>query len=232
MPKTFPEYPNLFVMDHPLIQHKLSMMRDKNTPTILFRQLLKEIALLMGYEITRNLPMTTTPIETPLTRFDAPILLGKKAAGPDANCHIVKTWPKADITKLMKRTHVEWPWGNTTCNIDVKLKRSVLVAAVTEPKYQAQFDEHQLACDIAREGEAPYSFKIAMTPNLTFENGKAKEGYITWGALEAPSVAKSVLWSATALDNKVNVLGSEVVTTVNELIDNKCLEVKDQLKLD
>ncbi len=80
MPKTFPEFPNLFVMDHPLIQHKLSMMRDKNTPTILFRQLLKEIALLMGYEITRNLPMTTTPIETPLTKFDAPILLGKKVA--------------------------------------------------------------------------------------------------------------------------------------------------------
>ena len=80
MPKTFPEYPNLFVMDHPLIQHKLSMMRDKNTPTILFRQLLKEIALLMGYEITRNLPLTTTPIETPLTRFNAPILLGKKVA--------------------------------------------------------------------------------------------------------------------------------------------------------
>src|SRR5574338_507323 len=80
MPKTYPEFPNLFVMDHPLIQHKLSMMRDKNTPTILFRQLLKEIALLMGYEITRNLPMTTTPIETPLTRFDAPILLGKKVA--------------------------------------------------------------------------------------------------------------------------------------------------------
>ena len=80
MPKTFPEYPNLFVMDHPLILHKLSMMRDKNTPTILFRQLLKEIALLMGYEITRNLPMTTTPIETPLTTFDAPTIKGKKIA--------------------------------------------------------------------------------------------------------------------------------------------------------
>lgn len=80
MPKTFPEFPNLFVMDHPLIQHKLSMMRDKSTPTILFRQLLKEIALLMGYEITRNLPMTTREIETPLTRFDAPVLLGKKVA--------------------------------------------------------------------------------------------------------------------------------------------------------
>ena len=80
MPKTFPEFPNLFVMDHPLIQHKLSMMRDKNTPTILFRQLLKEIALLMGYELTRSLPITTRPIETPLTTFDAPILEGKKVA--------------------------------------------------------------------------------------------------------------------------------------------------------
>src|SRR5437867_2771650 len=46
-------YPNFHVLDHPLIQHKLSIMRDKRTPTILFRQLLKEIALLMGYEVTR-----------------------------------------------------------------------------------------------------------------------------------------------------------------------------------
>lgn len=80
MPKTFAEFPQLFVMDHPLIQHKLSMMRDKNSPTILFRQLLKEIALLMGYEITRNLPMTTTPIETPLAKMDAPAIKGKKIA--------------------------------------------------------------------------------------------------------------------------------------------------------
>lgn len=160
------------------------------------------------------------------------ILLGKKPEGADVGCRIVKTWPKADITKLMKRTKVEWPWGNTTCTIDVKLKRATLVSGMTEPKYEAAFDEHQLSCDIAREGEEPYSFKIAMTPNITFENGKATEGYITWGALEAPSVAKSVLWPATALDNKINVLGGEVVKTVNELTEKKCLEVKDELKLD
>ena len=52
------QFPNFHVLDHPLIQHKLSLMRDKSTPTILFRQLLKEIALLMGYEVTRDLPMT------------------------------------------------------------------------------------------------------------------------------------------------------------------------------
>jgi uracil phosphoribosyltransferase len=80
MVKTFKEFPTLNVLDHPLIQHKLSMMRDKNTPTTLFRQLLKEIALLMGYELTRDLPMTTQEIETPLTMMDAPVIKGKKIA--------------------------------------------------------------------------------------------------------------------------------------------------------
>ena len=65
------EFPSLHVLDHPLIRHKLTLMRDKRSPTILFRQLLREIALLMGYEITRNLPVTTERIETPLTSMEA-----------------------------------------------------------------------------------------------------------------------------------------------------------------
>lgn len=80
MVKTFKEHPALSVLDHPLIQHKLSMMRDKATPTTLFRQLLKEIALLMGYELTRDLPMTTQEIETPITSMQAPVIKGKKVA--------------------------------------------------------------------------------------------------------------------------------------------------------
>jgi uracil phosphoribosyltransferase len=71
-------FPNLFVLDHPLIQHKLSHMRDKTTSTRTFRQLLREITLLMGYEVTRNLPLTTRRIETPLTTMDAPVIAGKK----------------------------------------------------------------------------------------------------------------------------------------------------------
>jgi uracil phosphoribosyltransferase len=74
------EFPSLQVLDHPLIRHKLTLMRDKRTPTIMFRQLLREIALLMGYEITRNLPVTHERIETPLTEMDAPLIAGKKVA--------------------------------------------------------------------------------------------------------------------------------------------------------
>ena len=69
---------SLVVVDHPLVLHKLSLMRDKNTPSAVFRQLLREISLLLAYEVTRNLPMTTQAIETPVTAMDAPILKGKK----------------------------------------------------------------------------------------------------------------------------------------------------------
>lgn len=71
-------FAQLHLLDHPLIQHKLSLMRDRRTPTIQFRQLLREIALLMGYEITRALPMTTERIDTPVAPMQAPVIAGKK----------------------------------------------------------------------------------------------------------------------------------------------------------
>ncbi|MBI3452736.1 MAG: uracil phosphoribosyltransferase [Rhodospirillales bacterium] len=71
-------FPNVTVVSHPLIQHKLSLMRDKETSTAAFRRLLHEIALLLGYEVTRGLPLTTRRIETPLAAMDAPFIEGKK----------------------------------------------------------------------------------------------------------------------------------------------------------
>ncbi|MDG1449667.1 MAG: uracil phosphoribosyltransferase [Ascidiaceihabitans sp.] len=71
---------HLTVVDHPLVQHKLSIMRDKGTPKVLFRQLLREIAQLLAYEVTRELPMTTERVETPMQPMDAPTLAGKKLA--------------------------------------------------------------------------------------------------------------------------------------------------------
>jgi len=71
---------HLTIVDHPLVQHKLSIMRDRETSTKSFRQLLREISQLLAYEITRELPMTTRRIETPLQAMDAPVLDGKKLA--------------------------------------------------------------------------------------------------------------------------------------------------------
>jgi uracil phosphoribosyltransferase len=71
---------HLNLVEHPLVQHKLTIMRKKETSTNSFRRLLREISQLLAYEITRELDMTTTHIETPLCEMDAPTIGGKKLA--------------------------------------------------------------------------------------------------------------------------------------------------------
>ena len=71
---------HLTVIDHPLVQHKLTLMRRKETPTSTFRQLLRETSMLLTYEVTRDLSLTTMNVDTPLCRMGAPILEGKKLA--------------------------------------------------------------------------------------------------------------------------------------------------------
>ena len=68
----------LHIIDHPLVLHKLTLMRDKSASTSKFRNLLKEIAMLMGYEVTRDFPLTYEEIETPLQKMNAPKIAGKK----------------------------------------------------------------------------------------------------------------------------------------------------------
>ena len=92
------------VIDHPLVQHKLTLMRKKSRSTSGFRQLLEEISLLMGYEITRDMALSTERIETPLCEMDAPILEGKKVvlisilrAGNGILNGILKVLPSARV---------------------------------------------------------------------------------------------------------------------------------------
>lgn len=71
---------NVHVVDHPLVQHKLTLMRKKETSTAKFRNLMREIGQLLAYEITRDLPIKQVPIDTPLGPMQAPMIDGKKPA--------------------------------------------------------------------------------------------------------------------------------------------------------
>lgn len=71
---------HLTIVKHPLVQHKLTLMREKGTSTAVFRQLLREISQLLAYEVTDKLPMTTRMIETPMQEMDSPVLAGRKLA--------------------------------------------------------------------------------------------------------------------------------------------------------
>ena len=71
---------NVFIMEHPLIQHKISMLRDERTGTNEFRQLIEEITVLMGYEALRDLPLEDIEIKTPIETCHSPMIAGKKLA--------------------------------------------------------------------------------------------------------------------------------------------------------
>ncbi len=70
----------VYVMDHPLVAHKLTILRDKNTSVKDFRELVSEIGMLIAYEATRDLPLTTKEVETPICKAEEPTLAGKKLA--------------------------------------------------------------------------------------------------------------------------------------------------------
>ena len=71
---------NVYIMEHPLIQHKISLLRDKSTGTNEFRKLIEEIAVLMGFEALRDLPLEDVEVETPLETCMTPMIAGKKLA--------------------------------------------------------------------------------------------------------------------------------------------------------
>ena len=75
--RTDPRFPRLHIVEHPLIEHKISLVRDRNTGTQDFRTLLHEIALLMGYEVTRDFPTHLVEIDTPIEKMKAPFLVEK-----------------------------------------------------------------------------------------------------------------------------------------------------------
>jgi hypothetical protein len=153
----------------------------------------------------------------------------KKADGPDVSCGVLKTWRKEQLTKMVSKGGVSWPWGAARCTADLKFKRADLVKAMTEPAYDLAVDKHNISCELDRESDK-YEVKMEIAPKVSFKDGKAIKAQMNWGKVDAPLLAKSVLWSATAADNTFGALQGTVVEDINDFIGVKCLEVKDELK--
>src|SRR5256712_5304954 len=109
-------FPNLTVLSHPLIQHKLTILRDKRTSTRDFKQLVNEIAMLMAYEVTKDLPLEPLEIETPLERMRGAQVAGKKLtlvpilrAGPGMVDGISQLIPSARVGHIGFFRHPDPP---------------------------------------------------------------------------------------------------------------------------
>jgi hypothetical protein len=154
-------------------------------------------------------------------------LHNRKPADGQVVCDVQKTWRKEALTKVLSRGKVSWPWGDTRCASELKFDRATLVKAMQEPDFEAQFDTYDIRCEIENDKDK-YDVKAQLRPKVTFKQGKAVKAALNWGKLEAPTLAKSALWSITAADNTFGLLQSMAVDDINEFVATKCMEVKDE----
>ena len=155
----------------------------------------------------------------------------KKEKGGEVACGVLKTWRKEQLAKMVSKGGVSWPWGAARCTANLKFQRDTLIKAITTPEYELAIDKHDINCELDREADK-YTIKVEMSPKVQFKGGKAVKASLNWGKIDAPMLAKSALWSATAADNTFGVLQRTVVDDINDFIDVKCLEVKDEWKAD
>ncbi len=156
------------------------------------------------------------------------ILATREPAGPDVACDIIKTWRADDIVKMLGG-RINWPWGKAVCQSKLRLKRAPLAKAMSEDRYAVEMEPHTVRCSLYQDGGKPYVVEIAMSPKVTFKNGKATDATINWGDVSAPMLIYPLLYAGTGLDNSSNVLGPEVVRMVNQFTGKECAKVKDEL---
>ena len=150
----------------------------------------------------------------------------KKAEGDPLSCKVVKTWPAKDLKDKILKGKLEWKWGHAQCEAEVKLERSLIARVLSEPKLEIKVGKHKVACNLEQEdGKETHKISFTIDPTVTFENGKAVKAVLAWSDVNGSTLAKSALWSATAVDNTFNVLQGAVIEEINEFFGPKCDEV-------
>ncbi len=149
----------------------------------------------------------------------------KSGQGANIACKVLKTWPEVDLkTKILKGA-IDWPWGHAQCEAAIAIDRKLIAAAVSEPKYEAKIGKHDIVCHLnTKDGKDKHAVNLTIDPVVTFENGKATKASLRWSNVSGTTIAKSALWSATAVDNTFNVLQGTLLEQINDFFGPSCDE--------
>jgi hypothetical protein len=155
------------------------------------------------------------------------------ADGPVIACTVTKTWLGSEIQAGFLGDKLSWPWGHAQCSAAIELDRKAISEAALKPSATIKLKKHSIACKLdhkdPKEGTV-YDLKLAIEPTVTFENGKAVKADMGWGSIEAPVLAKSAIWSATAIDANFSVIANGVVRDINAFLTDKCKEAGVEIK--
>lgn len=149
----------------------------------------------------------------------------KKAAAPLA-CKVVKTWPAVDLKERILKGAMDWSWGHAQCTADLDLDPAEIAKVAGTPKLVMKVAKHAVSCNLEKEdGKETHKLTFSIAPEVTFENGKAVKAVLHWADVDGTTLAKTALWSATAVDNTFNVLQGVLIGQINEFFGAKCDEM-------
>jgi hypothetical protein len=156
--------------------------------------------------------------------------LHNRKPGDDVACNITKSWRKEQLDKIVGKGGISWPWGKVVCVAPIKMKRDMLITALAGPKVESEIGQQSLACTVEGKeaSDAKSEIKADFSPKVTFEGGKATKAFLNWGKIDAPTLVKGAMWTATATDNTFNVLQGMIVEDINRFATEGCDEVKEE----
>ena len=153
--------------------------------------------------------------------------------GPAITCTVTKTWLGSEIQAGFLGDKLTWPWGHAQCSAAIDLDRKAIADAASKPSATIKLKKHSIICKLdhkdPKEGTV-YDLKLSIEPTVTFEGGKAVKAEMGWGTIEAPVLAKTAIWSATAIDANFSVIANGVVRDINAFLGVKCKEVGVEVK--
>ena len=160
------------------------------------------------------------------------VFRSKKASGETIACHIKKSLREKAIKEMVTGGKIGWRWGKMYCQFDLKLKQADLARAVNEAQYDLKLAPHTINCKVDRKSDNKWhKISVGITPEVKFKGGKAIEGRMNWGNVEAPILFKGLIWPGVKLDNQVNIIGGQMVKMMNSFMTTKCDQVSSELSV-
>lgn len=158
------------------------------------------------------------------------VFRSKKASGEQISCHIKKSMREKAIKEMVTGGKIGWRWGKMYCEFDLKLTQADLASVVTKTDFELKIAPHTINCKVDRKKDNKWhEISVGIAPVVKFKAGKAVEGHMNWGKVEAPLLFKSLIWPGVKLDNQVNVIGGKMVKMVNGFMTQKCDQVASEL---
>jgi hypothetical protein len=149
------------------------------------------------------------------------IILKKETAGPDLSCALSKTWAKDTIKEGIEAKSINWSLGDARCGVDLSVSREAILKSLTERAYELVVPEHQIKCQVEREGDVT-DIKLSLAPKLLFEGGRTTTVHLGVGNIEAPAVIKGAIWTVAKLEETFGLFHGELVEEINEFVEKKC----------